>query len=364
MIAAALALVAMTAAPADDQASVEAGYIQQLEREAVPFTWSGDIASCIAGAPSEATQQATLDSVNYVRGLAGLGPVRLDARASAEAQAAALMMAANGELSHSPTRYWRCSTPEGIAGAGRSNLYMGSTAAQAVTGYMHDDGPNNQAVGHRTWLLRPGLASIGIGSTPNTNAIAVFGAGIEHLDPSPEAVIRWPKAGSFPSGLTPSRWSLTTTAALRGGPAGWDTASVTVTKAGRTWSAPVIHRDEVLVWYMDDTSPGSYHVQVSAGTTYEYDVDVFEPSVRMTSPPRITGTVRARRVVKLSGGSWTPTTAQMSVTWKADKRTVSSATRLRLKPWTVGRKLTARVTVTWPGLQSASLVVSAGRVRR
>ena len=364
MIAAALTLLAMTAVPADDKGPVEAGYIQQLEREAVPFAWSGDVASCVAGAPSDAAQQATLDSVNYVRGLAGLGPVRLDARASAEAQAAALMMAANGELSHAPTRYWRCSTPEGIAGAGRSNLSMGNTAAQAVTGYMNDDGPNNQAVGHRTWLLQPGLASIGIGSTPNTNAIAVFGEGIDHLDPAPEAVIRWPKAGSFPSGLTPSRWSLTTTAALKGNPAGWARASVTVTKAGRTWTAPVIHRDEVLVWYMDDTSPGLYHVQVSAGTTYEYDVDVFEPSVRVTGPPSIKVTVRARRVVKLAGGSWTPASSQMSVTWKAGKRTVSSATRLRLKPWTTGRKLTARVTVSWPGLRPATLTLSAGRVRR
>ena len=75
MIAAALALLAMTAAPADDRGPMEAGYIQQLEREAVPFAWSGDVASCVAGAPSDAAQQATLDSVNYVRGLAGLGPV-------------------------------------------------------------------------------------------------------------------------------------------------------------------------------------------------------------------------------------------------------------------------------------------------
>jgi uncharacterized protein YkwD len=363
VIAAAVALLAMTA-PADDRGSVEAAYIQQLERESVPFVWSGDIASCVAGAPSEATQQATLDSVNYVRGLAGLGPVRLDARASAEAQAAALMMAANGELSHSPTRYWRCSTPEGIAGAGRSNLSMGATAARAVTGYMHDDGSNNQAVGHRTWLLQPGLASIGIGSTPSTNAIAVFGEGVEYLHPAPEAIIRWPNAGSFPTGLTPSRWSLTTTAALQGDPAGWDKASVTITKAGRIWTAPVIHRDEVLVWYMDDTTPGWYHVRVSAGTTYEYDVDVFDPSVRMTSPPRIKGTVRARRVVKLAGGSWTPASSQMSVTWKAGRRTVSSAKRLRIKPWMVGRKLTARVTASWPGLQPASLTLSGGRVRR
>lgn len=363
MIVTALALITMAATPAGDHGPVEAAYIQQLERESVPFTWSGDIASCVAGAPSEATQQATLDSVNYVRGLAGLGPVQLDARASAEAQAAALMMAANGELSHAPTRYWRCSTPDGIAGAGRSNLAMGTTGARAVTGYMHDDGSNNQAVGHRTWLLQPGLASIGIGSTPNTNAIAVFGDGVEYLHPAPEAIIRWPNAGSFPTGLTPSRWSVTTTAALQGDPAGWDKASVTITKEGRTWTAPVIHRGEVLVWYMDDTTPGLYHVQVSAGTTYEYDVDVFDPSVRMTSPPRIKGTVRARRVVRLSGGSWTPSTARTDITWKVGGQPVSFGKRLRLKPRMVGRKLTARVTVSWPGLRPATLTLNAGRVR-
>ena len=41
------------------------------------------------------------------------------------AQAAALLMAANQQLSHSPPASWRCFSADAAASAGRSNLMLG-----------------------------------------------------------------------------------------------------------------------------------------------------------------------------------------------------------------------------------------------
>src|SRR5689334_23596358 len=53
------------------------GYQQDFKpTQSVPTGWTGgSIASCQPGQPSAAAQQATLDAVNYFRGLVGVEPV-------------------------------------------------------------------------------------------------------------------------------------------------------------------------------------------------------------------------------------------------------------------------------------------------
>ncbi len=349
-----LAVAASSTAPAADgldRRDVETAYLAQLDREQRPFTWSGDVGACVAGEPSSAVQSDSLASLNFFRWLAGLAPVQLDDAASASAQQAALMMAANGQLSHTPTRFWRCASQQGIDAAGRSNLFMGATASQAINGYMADDGVNNQQVGHRTWLLHPGLRTVGIGNTPETNAVAVFGEGAAYDPAPPNVPVAWPAPGPFPTGLAPSRWSLTTTAQLTNEPRGWEGSSVTVTKGSRTWNPPIINRTRALVWYMDDTASGTYMVRVTGTQDFSYSVELFEPTVRMGTAPQLTGRALVGRSLKVQGGTWRPTSARISVRWKVGKRVLPRpGKRLAVKAWMRGKTVRANVTGSYEGL--------------
>lgn len=348
-----------------DRRDLEKAYVVQLDREDRSFSWSGDVGSCVAGEPAGPVQSDSLDALNFFRSVAGLSPVRLDAGASRAAQQAALMMAANGELSHYPTRFWRCASPEGIAAAGRSNLAMGTTGPKAIGGYLNDDGPSNQQVGHRTWLLHPGLRSVGIGSTPNTNAIAVFGDGVEY-DPAPAQVtVAWPAAGPFSAGMVPSRWSLTTTSELAGDGSGWEGTSVTVSKGSRTWNPPIISRDRALVWYMDDTGTGTYQVRLSGPQAYDYDVEVFQPTVQMTVTPRLTGKARVGQSLMLRTGMWRPAASQTSVRWRVGKRVLPHSGRmLRVRRWMRGKTVKVRITAAHSDLRDLSLTLRKGPIKR
>jgi uncharacterized protein YkwD len=193
-------------------AAVNAAYWSQYaSQQDVPIGWAGgSLSTCLAGVSSAASNQATLTALNYVRSLAGLAPVTLNASLNASAQAAALMMSANGTLSHSPSSGWKCYTPAGAAAAGRSNLalaYPSLTSGQIVDLYMDDPGSTNTAVGHRRWVLNPFTTQVGTGSTTTANALTVIGPR-SSARPNPRWV-GWPTAGYFPNAIEPNgRWSL------------------------------------------------------------------------------------------------------------------------------------------------------------
>ena len=192
--------------------AVNAAYwLQYASQQAVPTDWQGgSTSSCQAGASSAASNQATLTAMNYVRSLAGLAPVTLNGSLNASAQAAALIMSANGALSHSPSSGWRCYSPSGAAAAGRSNLalsYPNIRSGQIIDLYMDDPGGTNTAVGHRRWVLNPFTTQVGTGSTDTANALTVIGPTSSHR-PNPRWV-GWPTAGYFPNAIEPDgRWSL------------------------------------------------------------------------------------------------------------------------------------------------------------
>lgn len=192
-------------------AAVNAAYWSQYaNQQGVPTDWNGSVSGCQAGASSDASNQATLAAMNYVRSLAGLAPVTLNASLNASAQQAALMMSANGTLSHDPSSSWKCYTPAGAASAGRSNLalsYPSITSGQIIDLYMDDPGSTNTAVGHRRWILNPFTTQVGTGSTSTANALTVIGPRSSSR-PNPRWV-GWPTAGYFPNAIEPNgRWSL------------------------------------------------------------------------------------------------------------------------------------------------------------
>jgi uncharacterized protein YkwD len=191
--------------------AVNAAYWSQYaSQQAVPIGWVGDLSTCGAGVSSETSNQATLTAMNYVRSLAGLAPVTLNPSLSASAQQAALMMSANGALSHDPSSSWRCYSAAGAAAAGRSNLalsYPSITSGQIIDLYMDDPGSSNAAVGHRRWVLNPFTTQVGTGSTNTANALTVIGP-TSSSRPNPRWV-GWPTAGYFPNAIEPDgRWSL------------------------------------------------------------------------------------------------------------------------------------------------------------
>lgn len=175
-----------------------------------PVEWSGDLGSCSAGRESNASRKATLTAVNAMRALVQLSPVQLDDAANVPAQKAALLMAANGKLSHSPSpsEFPRCWTRAGKSAAGVSNLALGAAGAKAVAAYMQDPGSGNRAVGHRRWILNPTTTRIATGSTPTANALTVIGLGTSASVAAPRWM-EWPARGWFPKQLEPNgRWSL------------------------------------------------------------------------------------------------------------------------------------------------------------
>lgn len=170
----------------------------------------GSLLACLPGLSSLQTNVGTLSSLNFVRSLAGLAPVKFSSAMNADAQKAALIMAANNSLSHNPSSNWKCWSAAGAKAASRSNLVLAHSslkAGQIIDLYMDDPGSNNTAVGHRRWILNPFSTVMGTGSTRVSNALTVIGPTRANR-PNPRWV-GWPTAGYFPNKLEPEgRWSL------------------------------------------------------------------------------------------------------------------------------------------------------------
>lgn len=135
-----------------------------------------------AGNISQSDRQNALNAVNFCRYIAGLpDDVVMTDEYNTLAQAASLVLLANGSLSHSPQQ--PAGMPEslyktGADGAGGSNIAKGYTnlARSVVFGYIEDsDKDNISLLGHRRWLLSPALKTIGFGMTDIYSAAYVKG---------------------------------------------------------------------------------------------------------------------------------------------------------------------------------------------
>jgi hypothetical protein len=125
--------------------------------------WSGSADSCEAGDMTEQDRATAYRLHSLYRFMAGLEPVEMTDEGNRLAQGCALLMTANGMLSHTPSASWTCHTEESADTAGKSSLSPGS-AISSVDGYMIDPG-NPTTLGHRRWILSNMLAGVGFGST-------------------------------------------------------------------------------------------------------------------------------------------------------------------------------------------------------
>jgi uncharacterized protein YkwD len=223
----------------------------------VPIEWTGNHAGCVAGTTSAAFADATLRRVNVFRAMAGLpGTVVLDPTLNAQTQDAALMMSAEGALSHFPPPTFACFTAAGDEAAQHSNLALGVNGAASIDLYIDDPGASNDIVGHRRWILFPRQVTMGTGSVPAASGksaanalwvLAAFGPNV----PTPDGV-PWPPRGFLPFQLLPKfsgRWSFSFPNA--------DFSAATVTMSTNGTNIPVILEsledsigfgDNTLVW--------------------------------------------------------------------------------------------------------------------
>ena len=282
--------------------------------QTVPMGWTGNVAAGIAGDTSAEYKEAVRTTINYFRAMAGVPPViTLDPVYSSKAQKAALMMAANKALSHTPPESWLFWSKEGAEAAGSSNLcyqYGLSLAAGCVATYMVDHGASNSAVGHRRWLLHPATQKMGTGDIalssgyPSTNALWVFDDNLWAPRPlTRDTFVAWPPKGYVPHQLIYSsilgsevfRWSFSYP------DADFATASVEVRRG--TTVLPIT-LEPVLNGYSDNTivfkpvigtavpaSDTTYTVTVSnvliagAPRSFTYDVTVIGSGGTVTFVP-------------------------------------------------------------------------------
>ncbi len=279
------------------KAAVDGGYAVDTEnREAVRLfyksvyassdgvasQWTGNIATCDAGDTSSDYRAATLRRINWFRAMAGVpASIQFDATFNAKAQQAAMLNSANNQLNHFPPSTWRCYNAVAAEAAGKSNLAVGHSGADAVaSGYMGEPGASNAPVGHRRWVLYPQTRVMGTGDirdtmaaqTPQTNALWVQDANI--FSPRPavrDDFVAWPPKGYAPYTTVFPRWSFSYPKA------DFSAATVTMTENG----SPIATRKEsvangfgenTLVWLPGSYADGMTWAKPASDMVYEVQV--------------------------------------------------------------------------------------------
>lgn len=249
----------------DDRSAVVAFYNSTYKAsQGVADNWNGSIDTCTPGTTSAAYRNATLLRVNYYRAMVGLpANVVLDSTFNSKNQANALMISAQGALSHTPDTSWACYTAAGAEAAGKSNIAIGRAGPEAIDLYMDDHGAGNSAVGHRRWILYPPQVTMGTGSVPATSgrsaANSLWVIGTFGSRPAQPEFVAWPPAGFVPYQVMPKlshRWSFSLPNA------DFSAAQVVVTHSGK--QVPVTPEplqgfigDNTLVWVLTENYLGA-----------------------------------------------------------------------------------------------------------
>lgn len=184
-----------------------------------------NVLSFDAGELSSAYVNNAGDNLNFIRMLAGLSGVDVNASLNESAQYGALVSAANKKIAHSPKK------PDGMSdnifklcndACAWSNLYSRTPEGKnkqfryAFVSYMCDNNSasNLAGMGHRRWILNPHLVRTGFGQAAypkDENTTSAFGAAVmrvtkgefDKVDPEKSDCgdydfISWPSSGNFP----------------------------------------------------------------------------------------------------------------------------------------------------------------------
>jgi uncharacterized protein YkwD len=287
-----------------------------VSSDEVAMNSTADVPNCVSGNNATAFQEAVLRRINWFRTMAGVpAGVAFDTTFSAKSQKAALMMSAKGTLSHTPPTSWTCYTADGAEAAGKSNLALGPSGPDAITGYIWDPYANNQMAGHRRWLLYPQTQVMGTGDVPaqggRTAANSTWIVDGNFGGPRPatrDPFVSWPPPGFVPYQVVFGRWSFSSpnanftgaTVFMRSNGVPLSVQQEPVgTGAGENsivWIPAGLASDGSGLWSRPATNL-VYSVTISnvVGTPtnqFSYTVTVFDPAVPGPDyqPPLITGT--------------------------------------------------------------------------
>jgi hypothetical protein len=246
-------------------------------------TWSGNAAACDAGDLTADARENAHRLHSLYRFMAGLDPVEMTDEGNRLAQGCALLMTANGMLSHMPDSSWKCYTDEASKTAGSSSLSPGSSVS-SVDGYMIDPG-NPTTLGHRRWILSSMLAGVGFGSS---GSFSCQYQPPQRPAPGAKPWVAWPAPGQIPiqafgsgfSKLDQTGWSVQSdtidfqSAQVKVTSAGMDLA-VTVTPLSGGYGSLYAMRFNAMGWTA--AAGQTYHVAISgASMPIEYDVEVVD----------------------------------------------------------------------------------------
>ncbi len=199
-----------------------------------------------AGALSDAFLKSGVSYLNYIRYVAHLPSVRLDADLSEDAQYGAVLLAAKNELNHYPEKPGDMKQEfyeRGRSATSSSNIACGyPTLISATQGFMNDDDLGNMVrVGHRRWLLNPELYNVGYGYAETEYGYPYITTKV--FDYSGKEIkydfVSWPSSGNFPNTIfySDTPWSVSLNPEKYGQPE-LSKVKVTLTREsdGKTWS--------------------------------------------------------------------------------------------------------------------------------
>lgn len=270
-----------------------------LASESIDAGWGGNIPNCAPGTTTAVFKDAILLRINYYRAMTGLpAGVIFDSALNAKCQQAALMMIAEGKLSHTPDSSFKCYTEEGREAAGKSNLALGSYGPHSIDRYIEDSGTFNYAVGHRRWILEPRQILMGSGTTTAVNgdytgSDALWVIGNFTSRPASPEWVAWPNSGFVPSELVFPRWSFS--ANLDRNRVDFASASVTMTENGNPVALTIVssadtgYGDDTIVWepqglnFTGLSEDRVFHISIDnvlvdgSSRSYSYQVTVIDP---------------------------------------------------------------------------------------
>jgi hypothetical protein len=307
--------------------------------------WTGNVITGVAGTLSDAYLGATLRRLNYYRAMSGVGSKQVFGQSEDDmCQQAALMMAAEGNISHTPPPSWPFYTPAAAEACADSNIRLDSAGDEgpgAVDRFMADAETNNYYVGHRRWFIYPAEGEMGAGAVPPSNLSAGTAAiWILNAVPRPANAplqTSWPPAGFVPAPLVFERWSFSYSDADFSG------ATVSVIKDGLPMNvqqeplegefgngSTTFVGDNTLVWEMPENQVGlsedeTYAVHVAnvrineVAQDFDYTVTSIEPRfsrISVTAPGPVAhrvGAVKGRFALSRTGDTSPPLTVAYQV---------------------------------------------------
>ena len=280
---------------------------------------TANIASCDAGDLLPPGRPNSLKLVNLYRFLAGMPAVTEDPTFDANAQACALIQAANG-LSHTVSTTATCYNTTGANASSRSSICSGQSVG-CIDLYMND-GNGGVGFGHRTWIFANSLGPVGFGSVGGGGRSAMTGSCFYQVGGTGKAgaaFVAWPPAGPVPlaaitaTGVDKAGWSVqsdtinltTATATVTDG-----TTNLAVTVTPNLPSYGARYAMGILPNGWTSQAGHSYAVAVG-GTSINYTIDVIDCSMvdggTVVPPPvdagKVDGGAPDATVSGSSGGS-------------------------------------------------------------